>query len=669
MIIFSFFISILLGLNIKNNYAFFLILASFYFIFLFNKLNKKHVIFNILVFLVSTGISFIKLSFDKEIYKGIVLEIKENYFIFSSSLEKMYVYEKEHNYEIGDYLLIYGEKEDFDFTKLESSFDFEKYLNKKGIYQQLNCTKIEYIFKTPIRLNYFKKHYINSFDLEASKFVSNILFSSNEEENLSESLKELHLSRFLSMSGLYLYSFYSLICYILSIFLNKKHSKGIGIVILSFYVFISFYKFITLKFLFFLIFRYINEFYLNKKYSSIEMISLIGISFLILDYNLAYQDSFIIGMFLPIISYFFNTSIKIKNSFLRQIILNLILYISFIPFEINYYHEINLLSLIYQIIFSPVFIVLINLSLLALYGFPFQLFVNFLYKPINVILNYLIDFKIVIYFPTLNIIFVILFYLLIILLAYFIYIKHKPFIKIAILSLVTSILIISIPFKNLISEEVIFINVGQGDATLIRKKETTILIDTGGLKYLDIAKESLIPFFKKKQIYNIDALITTHDDFDHNGGVTSLIENFKIKSLYINIKFNELIVGDITLYNLNRYESLWSEDNDSSLVLYFNISNKDFLVMGDAPIKIEKEIINNNKKFNVDVLRVGHHGSKTSTSDEFIKFISPDVAIISVGKNYYGHPNNDVIKILKQNNVTIRRTDKEGSITYFLYKI
>ena len=87
--------------------------------------------------------------------------------------------------------------------------------------------------------------------------------------------------------------------------------------------------------------------------------------------------------------------------------------------------------------------------------------------------------------------------------------------------------------------------------------------------------------------------------------------------------------------------------------------------MGDAPIKIERAIMKDNKYIPCDILKVGHHGSKTSTSDDFVKYLSPKVGVISCGKNnYYGHPHQVVIAILKKYHVEIRRTDLESTITF-----
>ena len=190
------------------------------------------------------------------------------------------------------------------------------------------------------------------------------------------------------------------------------------------------------------------------------------------------------------------------------------------------------------------------------------------------------------------------------------------------------------------------------------------MIDTGGQKSFDMASETLIPFMNKHKITHIDALITTHDDFDHSGAKEALMNNFKVYNYLNKPEQFPYKIGDIYLENLNVFGG--EEDNDKSLVLSMNFMKKKWLFMGDASIKIEKEIISAFDSVDCDILKVGHHGSKTSTCDEFIKATTPSEAIISVGsKNYYGHPNQEVLDILTKNNVKIRRTDEEGTISYF----
>lgn len=225
-----------------------------------------------------------------------------------------------------------------------------------------------------------------------------------------------------------------------------------------------------------------------------------------------------------------------------------------------------------------------------------------------------------------------------------------------------------LPIKNMISSEVSFINVGQGDCCFIRHQNISVFIDTGGLKYTDLAKESLIPYLKKKRVYDIDLVITTHDDFDHNGALSSLITNFKVKQIMTNLSFHSVSYGNIKFVNYNNHIKKGGEDNEMSLVIGFRLGNKDYLVTGDASKEIESNIMKEYQKIPCDILKVGHHGSKTSTSEAFIKWLKPKVGIISCGKNNkYGHPHQEVLAILKRNNVQIRRTDLEGTINYFTY--
>ena len=115
--------------------------------------------------------------------------------------------------------------------------------------------------------------------------------------------------------------------------------------------------------------------------------------------------------------------------------------------------------------------------------------------------------------------------------------------------------------------------------------------------------------------------------------------------------------------NLNVYES--DDENSSSLVLYLSLLGKNFLFMGDAPKEIEKQIIQDHPDLRADILKIGHHGSKTSTAEEFLDVIQPQEAIVSCGKkNGYGHPHASVLSLLSSRNIKIRRTDEEGTIIY-----
>jgi len=248
-------------------------------------------------------------------------------------------------------------------------------------------------------------------------------------------------------------------------------------------------------------------------------------------------------------------------------------------------------------------------------------------------------------------------------LLYLIESKRYFHLKFGSIPIVSSLCLSLIPLQTFIVNGVYFINVGQGDSILIKNRDNIVMIDTGGNKSFDMANEVLIPFLKKKQINHIDALIATHNDFDHSGAVVPLINNFPVYNYLTKPDDFPYQIGDISLTNLNDYKS--NETNDTSLVFNIDFIGRKWLLMGDASIDVEKFLIDENKDINCDILKVGHHGSKTSTSDEFLKYTSPQEAIISVGaKNSYHHPNDEVLAKLNKYGIKIRRTDIEGTISY-----
>ena len=178
--------------------------------------------------------------------------------------------------------------------------------------------------------------------------------------------------------------------------------------------------------------------------------------------------------------------------------------------------------------------------------------------------------------------------------------------------------------------------------------------------------------------------MSPHGDYDHMGEAINLVENFTVEKVIFNcgpyndlekdlikvldkkkIKYysciKELNVDANKLYFLQTKE--YDNENDNSNVIYTEINGYKFLFMGDAGVTTEKEILDKYNLSDIDVLKVGHHGSRTSSSKEFINEINPQYSIISVGKNNrYGHPNNEVLENLKDSK--IYRTDLDGSIMF-----
>ena len=233
-----------------------------------------------------------------------------------------------------------------------------------------------------------------------------------------------------------------------------------------------------------------------------------------------------------------------------------------------------------------------------------------------------------------------------------------------------------------------FIDVGQGDSLLIKYpyNKGNILIDTGGKingNHEIVIKET-IQYLRSIGINRLSYLVITHGDFDHMGEAINLVNDFKVENVIFNcgafndlekelikvldkkkIKYysciKELNTDNNILYFLQTRE--YDNENDNSNVIYTELNGYKFMFMGDASITTEKEILDKYNLTDIDVLKVGHHGSRTSSSIEFINEINPKFSIISVGKNNrYGHPNKEVLNNLKDSK--IYRTDQDGSIMF-----
>lgn len=188
--------------------------------------------------------------------------------------------------------------------------------------------------------------------------------------------------------------------------------------------------------------------------------------------------------------------------------------------------------------------------------------------------------------------------------------------------------------------DVCFADVGQGDCAIISVDGYHILIDGGGSYYKNIGKDTIKPILLKNGITSIDLAIVSHSDRDHSKGLYELAECFPIKEIYDD-----------------------NRENDNCLVCSAQINGCSYLFMGDADISLEKSILSANPSLKCDVIKLGHHGSATSTGDEFLSSVSPSLGIISCGlNNSYGHPSSRVIELLNNSGIIYGRTDLMGAV-------
>ena len=210
------------------------------------------------------------------------------------------------------------------------------------------------------------------------------------------------------------------------------------------------------------------------------------------------------------------------------------------------------------------------------------------------------------------------------------------------------------------------LDIGQGDCTLIVEpfKRSVVMIDCGQNLYRDNVESIVLPVLEDLQIHSIDYCIVTHSDFDHSGGVEELDEKFDIKHIVTSSK--EDINVSYPFYSLLEDRD-YDNENDMSIISYFSYDSLHYLWMGDASINVENQLLHT-YDLDVDVLKLGHHGSNTSSSYSFLDNIRPKLGLVSVGyKNRYHHPHSEVIANCHNLGINILMTKDVGMIHIFTW--
>lgn len=243
----------------------------------------------------------------------------------------------------------------------------------------------------------------------------------------------------------------------------------------------------------------------------------------------------------------------------------------------------------------------------------------------------------------------------------------------------------SLPDTSALSEEALFhfIDVGQGDCTLIQTKDATVLIDAG----TSDAGTTVYNYIKNLGIDYIDCFIITHPHEDHLGGSSKITDGFDIGHIYVNGETSESFafekfIDSVTKNNITpevpSFESVYNfgslrikflsptdyyeDDNDNSLVTSVEYKSTKALFMGDAEKDVENTLLQSHN-IDADILKVSHHGSRNASANTFLKEVSPRVCVIQCGKdNSYGHPHKETLERLHKVCPSVLRTDEEGNI-------
>ena len=564
---------------------------------------------------------------------------------------------------IGDTIEFVGEFKDISGNTNFNLFNYKYYLYSEKIYKNFVFKSYEVKTKSnKIVYNTYNKieERINKF--KASSFTKAMILgdTSTFEDEIVENYKINGIVHLFAISGMHVGILATIILKILNkISKNLKLNYLLISLVLLFYMLLINSVSIKRSVVMFILCSVKKVF--NLKISTLNILFYIFAFYFYENpyviYNLGFKLSYLVSLGLIISS----KKLKGKNYLNSLVITSTISFLVSMPIIINSNFEINLLSIFINVLIIPIVsIILFPLSIIT-FAFPiFDNVLNYLLNGFNVLNRFLASNSIILNIPKLNYLEIIVYYLLLLLI-----LKRRKHI----LLLVVLIIIFKLkPFFN-INPYLTMIDVGQGDAILITYpfNKNNILIDVGGSA--SSFNNAISPYLKSIGIRRIDHLIISHGDADHIIGAYDLIKNFNVKNIYINsysnsqfeekllTEFDVKIISEETKIdeNIIIYNFPTNNENDDSLLTYF----KDFkvLLMGDASKNIESKL----NIFDINILKVGHHGSKTSSDKEFIDKLKPKIALISVGlKNKYKHPNQIVLDNLKDSKTYL--TSKSGMI-------
>ena len=645
--------------------------------------------FYIVLVILVLCLAFIRNSFHNEskfngsetFFIGIIDEIKNSddyYKITIKSKEKIIgsYYSKESlNISLGDKITFTGTLNKPKNNTIPNTFNYRKYLYNHHIYYLVKIDNIKVISKTR-SVKYKIKNYIikRSEKFKHSDYFKAFLIGDKSEMDDYSIFQKNGVSHLFAISGMHL----SLLSGIILFLFKKSRFKEIfACIFLILFSMITNHSASIYRSLLLFIFIMLNK-KLDLRINTVNVLLLVVCTLLIFNPLIIYDMGFLYSVSVSLGLILFNKYMK-KNYFINMFLTSFIAFLFNLPITLYYNYEINLMQIINNVIIVPLVSIIIYPLTILTFIFSFlEPILNVLISILKFISTHLIMINIIV--PKVSLIFYFVYYIFLFM---FLKTNHNIFILLII------IYTLCIKVKPLIdfNTYVYFLDVGQGDSSLIYNKHKVVLIDTGGNDNIKVS-DNTIKFLKSTGKSKINYLVLTHGDYDHMGDAINVIENFKVDKVIFNcgesnnlekelikvlekknIKYysciKKLNIDNSKLYFLQTKE--YDNENDNSNVIYTELNGYKFMFMGDAGIDKEKDILDKYNISDINVLKVGHHGSKTSSDKNFINEMDPIYSVISVGKNNrYGHPNKEVLNNLDGSR--IYRTDQDGSIMFKIKK-
>ncbi len=612
-------------------------------------------------------------------------------------------------------------------AKNPNAFDYQKYLQTKKIYYVLvaseyplrECHSIPsspFVLIKELRFNGIKL-LENHFPPEVASLSAALIFGDRSlfDPELIADYQESGIVHLLAISGLHVSLLIGMIYYMgLRFGLTREFMTNFLLVLLPIYAILvgasaSVIRAVLMIFLVLFTLKWKRQ----LKLSPIDSISLAFMIYILLTPKIIYDPGFQLSFAVSFAIILSASAILLRyqHTVSQMLVISIVSQLAALPILLYHFFEISFISLAANLVYIPLFsfVFLPGLYLLFFFQLIFgqtpAIFIDIFMKIILFANDLIHLFSGITFFKYIpgrpHDLFLIVYVVMIVMV--FLYWEVK--INRKKLLVLTFILFSFQPIWNWVNPfgEIIMIDVGQGDSILIDLpfRKGTYLIDTGGTmsfekeewrkraKPFEVGRDVVVPFLKGKGITKIDKLILTHGDTDHMGGVDAVIQELKVKQILlpfvaepsaaeINLmqkakkkgipvvkvsEGNQWITGNSLFYVLAPEKKYEGERNSGSIAIFANVGGLKWFFGGDLDQPGEEKIAGKYPNIKVDVLKAGHHGSKTSTSELFVKKLKPRVAWISAGeKNRYGHPHQEVLERLEH--TKIYRTDQQGAIIY-----
>lgn len=644
-------------------YPFLYLFLGFFLIFIIKR--RKILIFTIILSILSIlrtiQIDYTHQNLFDGNYNGIVTDIEnENSYILLTNKGKIRVTSYQHNEKVGNRIEVELLITEISDKSYQEDFSYKDYLYSKGIYytaKEINIINSnECFYFNSIKYNLLS-FYKDKLSIESYQYVSALVFADNVfSDTLKDCYSMLGISHILAVSGMHIMLLYGILCYIL-LHLFHYYKKTIPLIIVAIYIILIGCPISALRALLFLILSTINK-KSKVSYTRLDIFSISFILMIIINPYQLYYIGFILSYLVSFILIYSIDLLKAKTKLKRSYESYILIYFTTLPFVSSMNNQISILSFLLSPLLSIICgIIFIPLAYLITVIPALDILAKYIFIFFNQYVTVMANISPKINIRSFNIYFGIIYYFL-----WGLYLIARINNKFKFRTIISFIIFLSIyiniDYANFYTR-ITFIDVGQGDGALIRLKNNSGIIVVDCYKSMD--------YLKNMGISRIDYLILTHSDNDHIAEYKECIEYFNIGSILYS-KYDKVMEDYLKDYdniysikggvkiNINEYELMflgpincYNEINSNSIVFSFNYDNHRVLFTGDMTIEEENDIIRSYSNFlESEVLKVAHHGSKTSSSDEMLNLIKPKYSIVSVGlNNNYGLPDDEVIERLR----------------------